>query len=202
MKRLRFIPFAILCALLTACFTPPVTTPTESLKGNYVLDPAHTSIVWKIKHAGLSNYMARFDTVSGILDFDPQNPQNSLIDISIDPISVNTGDEEFDDTIGKGGRYFDGEKHTTIRFVSTKITVTGENTGLITGNLSFRGQTLPLTLDTIFNGAGKSFGHTGKTLGFSAKTQLSRSDFGLSHLVNFGIGDEVTISIETEFNEK
>ena len=202
MRMLNFYIITILCALQAACFTPPVTTPMESLKGNYVLDPAHTSIIWKIKHAGLSNFTARFDSVSGILAFDPQNPQNSHIDISIDPISVNTGDSEFDDEIGTEGRYFDGEKHTKIKFVSTSITVTGENTGLITGDLSFRGQTHPLTLNTVFNGAGKSFGHKGKTLGFSATTSFNRSDFGLSHLLNFGIGDEIIISIETEFNEK
>mgnify|MGYP001952703617 CR=1 FL=1 len=52
------------------------------------------------------------------------------------------------------------------------------------------------------NGAGKSFGHPGDTLGFSATGTLNRSDFGLTYLSNFGIGDEVTLRIEAEFNEK
>ncbi len=202
MKKLNHLSIGLMGLLLSACYTAPTITPSENLQGNYILDPAHTSIVWKIKHAGLSNYTARFDTVSGVLNFDPQNPQDSRIDISIDPMSVNTGDTAFNETIGRGGRYFNGEQHPSIRFVSTDIKVTGENTGLITGALSFRGQTHPVTLDTVFNGAGKSFGHKGKTLGFSATTHFKRTDFGLSHLINFGIGDEITIIIETEFNEK
>lgn len=192
----------LLVAILGACHTPPKTIPSEVKQGAYILDPTHTSVVWSLKHAGLSNYTARFDTISGSLDFNSESPENSYIDIRIDPASVNTGDTEFDETIAQDGPYFNADKYPDIRFTSTSITLTGANTGLITGNLSFRGETLSITLDTVFNGAGKSFGHKGQTLGFSAKTKFNRSDFGLKHLIAFGIGDEVSLSIETEFNAK
>ena len=123
------------------------------------------------------------------------------MDIRIGTTSVNTGDPEFDADIGLKSKYFDGKNHPEIRFVSTKITLTGDNTGIITGNLSFRGQTHPVDLNTVFNGAGKSFGHKGQTLGFSATTHFKRSDFGLTTLIPFGIADEVSLTIETEFNE-
>ena len=58
-----------------------------------------------------------------------------------------------------------------------------------------------MTLDVIFNGAGKSFGHAGDTLGFSATGQIDRTEFGLTHLSNFGIGSDVKLRIEAEFNE-
>ena len=79
--------------------------------------------------------------------------------------------------------------------------MTGENTGLITGTLTLKGVTKPVTLETVFNGAGSSFGNPGKTLGFSAKGQIMRSEFNMGHLVSFGIGDKVNLRIETEFNE-
>ena len=202
MNYIKFIVIGIAAALLTACFTPPTLLASKAPKGDYVLDPAHTSIVWSLKHAGLSNYTARFDTAQGALSFDPDSPENSRVDIRIDPASVNTGDSEFDDEIANKGSYFNAEKYNEIRFTSTSIKITGENTGEITGALTFRGQTHPLTLSATFNGAGKSFGHKGKTLGFSARGRLKRSDFGLKHLLNFGIGDEVTLTIETEFNEE
>ncbi len=187
--------------MLAACATPPDITPKAAPTGNYKLDPTHASVIWSLSHAGLSNYSARFDDISGSLNFDAAAPQNSSVDIRIDPMSVSTGLPKFDTTIASGANYFNAGKHPEIRFVSTQIKLTGENKGEITGDLTFRGVTRPITLDTTFNGTGKSFGNPGKTLGFSAAAQFKRSDFGLTHLTNFGIGDEVTLRIETEFNQ-
>lgn len=186
---------------LTACFTPPSTTPVDLKAGNYVLDPTHASVVWSISHAGLTNYQARFDQIEGTLSFDPNVPAASELDIRIDPKSVSTGLPDFDDTIATDSRYFDANTHPEIRFTATDITVTGDAIGTVTGNLSFRGVTQAVTLDVIFNGAGKSFGHPGDTLGFSATTTLDRTDFGLTYLSNFGIGKDVKLRIEAEFNE-
>lgn len=202
MKTLKYMSLCLGAVILTACHTPPKIMPSQVQQGAYVLDPSHTSVVWSLKHAGLSNYTARFNTVSGSLDFNSDSPESSHVDIRIDPASISTGDSEFDETIAQGGSYFNAEDYPDIRFTSTSIKLTGENTGLITGDLMFRGKTLPITLDTVFNGAGKSFGHKGQTLGFSATATLTRSDFGLKHLIAFGIGDEVTLRIETEFNAK
>lgn len=187
---------------MASCHTAPDLAPTPELSGNYALDPSHASIVWSISHAGLSHYTARFNDISGTLDYNSIAPEKSRVDIRIDPASVSTGQPEFDKTIGYGKRYFNAEKFPEIRFISDSITRTGDNTGLITGALTFRGQTRPVTLDTVFNGAGKSFGNPGQTLGFSATGTLKRSDFGLTYLSNFGIGDDITLRIETEFNEK
>ena len=188
---------------LMACATPPAQTPMAAPAGNYVLDPAHASVTWSLSHAGLSNFTARFDDISGALEFDPNAPANSRVDIRIDPKSVNTGLPEFDETLATSGNYFDADTYPEIRFVSTDIEITGETTGLITGDLTLRGVTKPVTLKTTFNGAGKSFGHPGTTLGFSAETEIMRSEWGMDYLIRLAnIGDKVTLRIEAEFNEK
>lgn len=187
--------------MLSACATPPVVTPTAAPAGNYKLDPTHASVTWSLSHAGLSNYTARFDKITGTLDFNPDAPEQSKVDIRIDPKSVSTGLPKFDDEIAMSGKYFNADQYPEIRFVSTGIKITGEATGLITGDLTLKGVTKPVTLDVTFNGAGKSFGNPGKTLGFSATTKFLRSDYNMGHLVSFGIGDEVSLRIETEFNE-
>ena len=197
-----FIISTVTAIGLAGCYSAPNISPLAAPQGDYILDPAHASIIWSVKHAGLSNYTARFDTMSGALSFDPENPEKSRVDVVIDPASVNTGDPEFDDEIANKKSYFDSKNHPQIRFVSTQIIRTGENTGEITGDLTFRGTTLPITLNAVFNGAGKSFGHAGETLGFSATAKLIRSDFGMTNLIAFGIGDEVSLAIEAEFNEK
>lgn len=197
----RIFTAALLFIILAACATPPSVTPSAAPAGNYKLDPTHTSVTWSLSHAGLSNYTARFDTISGALNYTPDMPQNSRVDIRIDPKSVNTGLPEFDEEIATSGNYFDADRYPEIRFVSTDIKITGQASGLITGDLTLKGISKPVTLDVIFNGAGKSFGNPGKTLGFSATTKFKRSHYGMGHLIAFGIGDDVTLRIETEFNE-
>jgi len=197
-----FLTVIIALVLLTACATPPDPSPRAAPQGEYVLDPTHASVVWSLSHAGLSQYTARFDKIKGALNFDPNAPENSRVDIVIDPMSVHTGLPEFDTTIATDKKYLDAETYPEIRFTSTSIQVTGENTGVIIGDLTLRGVTKPVTLDATFNGVGKSFGHPGETLGFSAKGEFMRSEFGLDYLITLGnIGDKISLRIETEFNE-
>jgi len=192
---------AIFAVSLIACATPPDPSPLAAVKGNYVLDPQHTSVVFSLSHAGLSQFTGRFDDITGNLDFAPNNPEQSRLDIFIDPNSVNTGLPDFDDDLINDSKYFDAGTYPEIRFTSTQIVKTSDNQGLITGGLFLKGKTNPVTLNVTFNGAGKSFGHPGKTLGFSAIGTFNRSDFNMGYLTNFGIGDEMTLRIETEFNE-
>ena len=190
-----------LCLFIAACATPPVKVASEAPTGNYKLDPTHASVTWSLSHAGLSNYTARFNDISGVLNFDSNAPENSAVNIRIDPRSVSTGLSKFDEELASSSKYFDAGTYPDIRFASTAINITGESSGQITGDLTLKGVTKPVILDVIFNGAGKSFGNPGETLGFSATGKFKRSDFNMSHLVAFGIGDEVTLRIETEFNE-
>ena len=186
---------------LVACATAPVQVPGAAAAGNYVLDPSHASVTWSLSHAGLSQYTARFDDISGTLNFNPDAPETSSVDISIASDSVSTGLPKFDETLGSEAKYFNASVYPEIRFTSTSAKKLTETTGTVTGDLSFRGTTLPVTLQTTFNGAGKSFGHPGDTLGFSATGVIKRSDFGMDTLLNFGIGDDVTLRIEAEFNQ-
>ena len=194
------LPLALLA--LSACAKPPNLDVAAAPEGAYVLDPTHASVNWSLSHSGLSFYTARFDDISGALDFNPDAPASSRLDVRINPKSVSTGDAEWDKTLGTDGKYFDGNTHPEIRFVSTSFVKTTENTGTVTGDLTLRGVTKPVSLDVTYNGAGKSFGNPGATLGFSAIGKIKRSDWGMDYLTNFGIGDEVTLRIEAEFNEK
>ena len=112
----------------------PVTETAELKAGNYVLDPQHARVNWSLSHAGLSQYTARFDEVSGALEFDPADPEASRLDIRINPKSVSTGLPEFDETLATSGNYFDADTYPEIRFASSQITKTSETTGQITGH--------------------------------------------------------------------
>jgi len=196
--RAIFIPALL---FLTACATAPTQDPLSAAEGEYVLDPQHASVVWSLSHSGLSMFTGRFDEISGALDFNPEDPAQSVVDIRITSASVSTNVPGFTEELAEDGKYFDSEAYPEIHFLSTSAVTTGAATGQVTGDLTLKGVTKPVTLDVTFNGAGKSFGHPGDTLGFSATVAFERSDFGMDYLTNFGIGDTVKLVIEVEFNE-
>ena len=180
--------------------------------GTYDLDPTHASLTWKVNHFGLSNYTARFTGIAGTLVFDPENLPASSLEISVDPASVETDYpadfkaghpdspfDTFDQEISESDAYFNSTVFPTITFKSTEITPTGANTGTVTGDLTFRGVTKPVTLDVTYNGtASFPWAPDQPKIGFSATGSLKRSDFGLDIMVP-SLGDEVDLLIEVEF---
>ncbi len=191
---------------------PEAEAPELPPAGVYEMDPTHASLTWKISHFGLSNYTARFTGISGTLAFDPADLSASVLDITVDPASVETdypGDfkathpdspfDTFDQEISESESYFNSTTFPAITFKSTEVTATGPNTGTVTGDLTFRGVTKPVTLDVTYNGtASFPWAPDQPKIGFSATGSLKRSDFGLDIMVP-SLGDEVDLLIEVEF---
>lgn len=178
--------------------TPAELPPAPG--GIYVTDPAHTSVAWSLDHSGLSQWTARFVDVRAVLDWRPDEPTASVLTVEIDPRSVRTDfpspeETDFDGMIATSDDFLAGQP---ITFVSSTVEVTGERTGLVHGNLTFRRVTRPVTLAVTFNGsmADHPFSHEAK-VGFSATTAFDRSDWGLDMLVPF-LGDRIDLTIETQ----
>lgn len=185
-------------ALSALAAVPPGTPPAPA--GTYVTDPAHTSVLWSLDHSGLSHWTARFVDVRGVLDWKPEDPTASTLRVEIDPRSVRTDfpapeETDFDGMIGTSEDFLADKP---ITFVSTRIEVTGGDRGLVHGDLTFRGETHPVTLDATFNGsmAEHPFAHNAH-LGFSATTSFDRSDWGLTTMVPF-LGDRIDLVTETQ----
>ncbi len=190
----------------------PAPAPELGPAGLYNMDLSHASLTWKISHFGLSHYTARFTRMSGTLDFDPENLSASELNITVDPASVQTDYpfdfeaghpdspyDSFDQEISQSDTYFDSTAFPEITFKSTDVATTGPNTGTVTGDLTFRGVTKPVTLDVTYNGtASFPWAPDSPRLGFSATGSLKRSDFGLDFMVP-NLGDEVDLVIEAEF---
>ncbi len=172
--------------------------------GAYEGDPTHTSVTFKISHFGLSFYTARFARVSSKVMLDVDKPEASSVAVEIDARSVRTDfpfpeQTDFDKEIGTDSRFLDGNTHPVIRFVSSKIVVTGEDTADVMGDLTLRGVRKPVVLKATLNGAVAS--HPLRKVpmfGISAVTTISRKDFGLT-IYEGALGDEVTVLIESEY---
>jgi polyisoprenoid-binding protein YceI len=175
-------------------------------EGNYTLDLSHASVVWKVSHFGLSNYVGRFTDFDATIDYSPSDISKSKISATINPMSIQTAypnpeKEDFDNTLATGKSWFNANQFTSINFVSTSIEMTGDTNAKMLGNLTFLGVTKPVTLDVKFNGAMQRQPLTGKaTMGFSATTSIKRTDWGMT-IYAPNIGDEVSVMIEGEFTK-
>ncbi len=196
---LRRAGLAILL-LAAACIPKPQLDVANIPDGDYALDPDHASLVWRVPHLnGLSLFTARFDSWTAELNFDPERPEEAQVTATIDAASVSTGNKEFDQTIADQRRLLDAKSHPEIRFTSTKVTVTGENTAEILGDLTFHGVTAPVSLNVTFNGSLRDPIRNRRVVGFSASGVISRAAWGADGFVNFGVGEEVELLIEAEF---
>lgn len=172
--------------------------------GEYKVDLSHASIVWKVSHLGLSNYVARFTEFDVAIDYNANDIEKSQVTATINPMSIqtaypNAAEKDFDNVLATEKGWFNAESFASINFVSTSIDMTTEKNAVMKGNLTFLGVTKAVSLDVVFNGAMTKQPFTGKpTMGFSATTNIARSDFGMSKYVP-NIGDNVEIMIEGEF---
>ena len=195
MTRVFLLPLVL---ALCACVSAPSTDPQDLPAGDWTLDPAHTSVTWRVRHLGLSWYTARFDTARASLAFDPTEPETARLTAIIDTASISTGDREFDATL-RGAAWFDAERHPEIVFRSTRIEVVSEAAGCIHGELTLKGVTRPAVLETQFYGGLFNPLEGREALGFGADMTIDRTAFGVGRLPGGFIGDEVRVRIEAEF---
>jgi polyisoprenoid-binding protein YceI len=183
--------------------TPAATaqaTPAPAAAANAPIDvdPVHTSVVFGIKHMNVANFYGTFDKFSGNFFIDPANPANTKINITVDADSVDSNNKGRDDHL-KGPDFFSVKEFPTITFVSTKVEkASGEDMFNLTGDLTFRGVTKPITATLQYTGTGPGR-QPGITLqGFEARFTFKRSDFGNTYLVGKGLSDEVSMIVAVE----
>ncbi|MEO1657482.1 MAG: YceI family protein [Pseudomonadota bacterium] len=170
--------------------------------GTYALDPTHTTVIWSVSHGGFSFYRGSFSDVAGSLDWDAGDPTDSDLSVTIGAESVispaavsHAGNDNFQQDIARSA--LGSADHPQITFTSKSLKRIGDETGVITGDLTFNGQTNEVEMDVELVGSGEMMG-TPK-LGFAGETVIDRTDFGSDAWTQFGIGTEVTISVQAEF---
>tara|TARA_R110002072_G_scaffold145791_1_gene292451 strand:- start:307 stop:942 length:636 start_codon:yes stop_codon:yes gene_type:complete len=195
MKRFLLLTAAVFAfgAFTTSSFAEDAKVlPAE----HYNFDKAHTQILFFVDHLGFSTSQGEFLGYDGSFDFDNEHPEKSSVDITIQSASIDMDDTPWDDHM-KSKDFFNVEEFPTMTFKSTEIKVTGRETADITGDFTLLGITKPVTLKVKHNKSGKH-AFSGKYVsGFSATTQLKRSDFGMVYGLPM-IGDDIDIRIEVE----
>lgn len=201
----RFLLSITTAALITgsACslvFAAPSTAPDAAPSGTYTLDKSHANIIFNLSHMGYSRYFGRFNALDSTIIWDAKDPTKSKLDVTVDMASIDTNNKTLYDEL-VGDKWFDVKQFPTATFTSTKVEKTGTNNGKVYGNLTLHGVTKPVTLDVTFNGGGMNAFMNTEELGFSATTNINRSDFGVSNGVPM-VGDAVALTIEAEYFHK
>lgn len=167
----------------------------------YVVDAAHTLVEFSARHMMITNVKGSFSGVSGTVNFDQNNPSASDVDVSINVSSLSTQNEQRDGHL-KSPDFFDAATYPTITFKSTSVEKTGDADYKVTGDLTIHGVTKSVVLESEFIGEGKDpYGN--QKAGFSAKTSISRKEFGLSYNVALESGgvlvsDKISIQLEVQ----
>ncbi|GAB4151027.1 MAG: hypothetical protein Tsb0016_23020 [Sphingomonadales bacterium] len=169
----------------------------SAVAADYELDPSHAHVVFQVSHLGYATTVGQFEKIDAKVSVDWDAPAEGKLEVTIDAASVDSNWPARDEHLRKAD-FLHVEKYPTIEFVSTDIEVTGENTALITGNLTLLGQTRPVTLVTELNKHGPHPMTKRDHFGVSATTMIKRSDYGMTYAVPM-VGDEVELRIEAEF---
>ena len=172
-------------------------------------EPGHTAAEFRARHMMVTYVRGHFKDVHGTLDFDPENPRNSSVEVKIDARNIWTGVKERDDHL-RSADFLDVEHHPEITFKGNQVEVKGEHDYAVTGDLTIRGVTRPACLSVSYLGEwetpwwedGVNKGPKTRA-GFVATTKINRQDFGVSwqDMMDRGgivVGNEIDITIDVE----
>ena len=182
-----FLTVAMSLTLASAAQAEPVT---------YMLDASHSQIVFSYNHLGFSTTTGMFSGFEGPIELDAENPSASSVEVSFPAQSLITGWPAREGHF-LSEDFFDSDANPLVTFTSTAIEVIGDNTGMITGDLTMNGITKSVVLDATMNQLKVHPVANLPWAGFDATTTLLRSDFDMGQFAPF-VGDEIAINISIE----
>lgn len=168
--------------------------------GVYDIDPKHTTAEFVARHLMITKVRGRLDDVSGVIRI-AEVPEESSVEVTIGSGSVHTGEEQRDAHL-RSGDFFDVENHPTWTFKSTAVELAGDEHWKVTGDLTIRGTTRQVVLDTEFDGANPTpWGP--HAIAFSASTEIDREEWGLTYNMALEaggvmVGKKVRIELNVE----
>jgi polyisoprenoid-binding protein YceI len=167
----------------------------------FQIDASHSQIQFSVRHMMVSKARGTFDKWSGNITLNPEHPEQTAVEITIDTDSINTKDAQRDGHL-KSPDFLAIEQYPAMTFKSTRVEVTGKETAKLYGDLTIRGVSKPVVVDVEYQGSAKSpWGTT--NYGFSGSTKINREDWGLNwnaalETGGWLVGKEVQIDIELE----
>ena len=153
------------------------TVPT-TLTGTYAIDPTHSRIGFVARHAMVTKVRGSFNEFEGSGYFDAENPADSHLQLTIQAASIDTRNADRDGHL-RSNDFFDMETYPEITFASTAVEQVDADNYRVTGDLTIKGVTKPVTVDFEYTGtAVDPFGN--QRIGLEGKTTVNRKDWGVN----------------------
>jgi polyisoprenoid-binding protein YceI len=162
----------------------------------YRFDPVHSQVWFSVEHQHFSKPLGRLRIREGWFAFDEKDWGASRVDVVIDLSSVDMGDAKWSDTV-RSGQFLDSARWPDAHFVGSTIERTNANTGVIHGELEFRGQRKPVDVEFTLNRVATDPYIFKRKAGFSARAHLSRAAFGMQRYAEV-VGDTIDLRFEIE----
>jgi len=184
-----------------------MTTQNEAgavTQSRWQFDPYHTQVEFATKHLGMMTVRGHFAEVTATGNIYPDNPEASSVEVTMQTESIRTHNETRDNDL-RSSNFLEVEKYPTITFKSTKIETTGKDRYSMTGDLTIKSNTHPVTFSVLKYGEFNDpmMGHR---IAYSAESQINRTEFGLTFTMMLDgkmiVGEKVQIMIEGEFVEQ
>ena len=152
------------------------TVPT--LTGTYAIDPSHSTIGFSARHAMVTKVRGSFNDFEGSGHYDAENPAQSNLQLTIKAASIDTRNADRDAHL-RSNDFFDMDTYPEITFVSTAVDEVDSEKYRVTGDLTIKGVTKPVSVDFEYTGtAVDPFGN--QRIGFEGKTTINRKDWGVN----------------------
>ena len=153
-------------------------TALPQLTGTYTIDPSHSRLGFVARHAMVTKVRGAFNDFDGTIEVDGQSPSGSSAQVTIEAKSIDTRNEDRDGHL-RSNDFFDMDDHPQLTFASTQIEQLDEATYRVTGDLTIKETTKPVTIDFEYNGAATDpFGN--ERIGFEGAVTVNRKDWGVS----------------------
>ena len=158
--------------------TTQTITETDQLTGTYTIDPSHSRIGVVARHAMVTKVRGGFNDFAGTFTIDADAPSNSTAELTIEAASIDTRNADRDAHL-KSNDFFAMDTYPQLTFRSTAIEQVSETDYRVTGDLTLRGVTKPVTIDLEYSGAAiDPWGNL--RVGFEGSTQVNRKDWGVN----------------------
>jgi polyisoprenoid-binding protein YceI len=179
--------------------------PAAESQTIWQFDPYHTQVEFSAKHLGMMTVRGLFAEVNATGNIYPDQPEASSVDVTIQTASIRTHNENRDNDL-RSSNFLEADTYPTIHFKSTRIETAGEDRYNMTGDMTIKGNTRPVTLSVMKYGEFNDPTMMGHRIAYSAQGQINRKDFGLTFSMILDgkmiVSNEVNIFIEGEFVEK
>jgi polyisoprenoid-binding protein YceI len=178
--------------------------PEAGTKSVWQLDPYHTQVEFSARHLGMMTVRGLFLETSATGYIDPNHPETSSVEVTIQSASIRTHNDVRDNDL-RSSNFLDASTYPTITFKSTRVEAAGQDRYTMTGDLTIKGNTRPVTLAVVNYGEFND-PQMGHRIGYSAEGKINRKDFGMTFNMMLDgkwiVSDEVKIMIEGELIEQ